>query len=227
VLVATPENVLPTVARSLAADRSFDWKNLFVYHTAGAVSSDVFAPLARRGAHVGSLHPIQTFSPNVPLTSQLRAMHGVTYGIEGDRTTLRVARQIVRLLGGRAIEVPKEEKILYHLACVFASNFPVLLLSGVVELSRRFHARYSLAPFTKLLMTSIENAVRVGPTQALTGPFTRGSAGTVRTHRTALQQRHPDLVAVYRALGRYAVRVLEAEKRITPRQAAQLRSALS
>ena len=38
-----------------------DWKGRIVLHSSGALSSELLAPLARRGASTASLHPMQSF----------------------------------------------------------------------------------------------------------------------------------------------------------------------
>src|SRR5258708_20143057 len=59
------------------------WHGRIVFHSSGALTSDVLAPLKRAGAHVASLHPMMTF---VPGTSP--GMKAVTFPIEVDRKPL-------------------------------------------------------------------------------------------------------------------------------------------
>src|SRR6476660_4563402 len=55
------DDALADTARSLA--RRPGWRGKTVFHSSGALSSDVLTPLRRAGAHVASLHPMMTFVP--------------------------------------------------------------------------------------------------------------------------------------------------------------------
>ena len=51
---------------------------------------------------------------------------GVSFAIEGDETAVRVARQIVRNLGGRPVDIQRRDKVAYH---AFATMICPLLVS--------------------------------------------------------------------------------------------------
>ena len=53
-----------------------------------------------------------------------------------------------------------------------------------------------------LCRASLENALRVGPEAALTGPVARGDVATVAAHLEALEGAPPAVEALYRAAGR-------------------------
>jgi predicted short-subunit dehydrogenase-like oxidoreductase (DUF2520 family) len=59
-------------------------------------------------------------------------------------------------------------------------------------------ARRALAPLAR---ASIENASRMGPAAALTGPIARGDSDTVREHLVALANAAPEAVGLYCAAG--------------------------
>jgi predicted short-subunit dehydrogenase-like oxidoreductase (DUF2520 family) len=61
-----------------------------------------------------------------------------------------------------------------------------------------------------LSRTTLENALRLGPVQALTGPVVRGDEQTVRLHKTALDAGPADLADLYRAASR---RLLDLARR--------------
>ncbi len=62
VLIATPDSQIAGVAEQLAEMGGEEWRGRVVLHTSGAMDSSALAPLQRRGAATGSLHPLQTFS---------------------------------------------------------------------------------------------------------------------------------------------------------------------
>jgi len=72
-----------------------------------------------------------------------------------------------------------------------------------------------------LLHAALDNALRSGDA-ALTGPVSRGDAGTVAGHLEVLGDRAPDAVPGYAAMARLTAGRALAAGRITPSQAAPL-----
>lgn len=225
-ILAVPDELLGKIAGDISRLTSLTFERLAVFHPSGPVTSDVLEPLASRGAKVFSLHPIQTFPGGVSLDDQVQHMQGIWYGFEGAEHHASLARRIVRDLGGQFVSIPKEEKILYHAACVFAANYPIVLLEAVEQLSRQVGLP-GLTPFSPLVETAIREAFAQGPAKALTGPVVRGSAGIVRRHLEALTAKDPALASVYRALGSFAVRSAGDAGRISPEKIRELAAILS
>lgn len=213
-LIATPESAVEQTARSIASVHGLPFERMYVAHTSGALSSDALAPLSERGSRAFSFHPIQSFPRNSGASMSLSSMKGVWYGFEGMRNTRSFARALASSLEGKFLEVPKEKKILYHIACVFASNYSVAVLGAVEQLARHLSGG-GLAPFRKLFESSGDNAFRLGASRALTGPIARSSASVLRGHMAELSAREPDLLAVYSALGLYAVEILDKKGLLT------------
>ena len=138
-------------------------------------------------------------------------MKGIAYGIEGPQRALATATSLAKQLGGDALVVPKEAKMLYHAACVLASNYAVTLVGAVEALTGQFTIR-STDPFRHLIETSISNALESGAAKALTGPIVRGDADIISRHLQTI--RDPDLRSVYKSLGLYALKLAVAEKKI-------------
>jgi predicted short-subunit dehydrogenase-like oxidoreductase (DUF2520 family) len=215
IVIAVPDRSIRSVAESLAQLPDLRAKGLFVFHTSGAMTSDELELLTLKGATVFSLHPVQTFPKQKSLRDQIRAMNGITYGIEGSNRSLRTAKLLVRQLGGIPLIVPKEAKILYHCACVIASNYAVTLVGAVDALAGQFTKQKS-NPFRALIETSIANAMESGAGKALTGPIVRGDAEIISRHLKSI--RDPDIRSVYRSLGMYALKLAAVEGRIAPEE---------
>lgn len=201
-LIATDDEAISTIARSIARSAPLNFSKLVAAHTSGLLTSDELVSLKQKGATVFSLHPIQTFPRQRTLHQQLRALRGISYGVEGSPAARRFARTMVARLGGRMLEVPKDEKISYHLACVFASNYTVALLGAVHDISRKFAA---FRHFEKLVRTSVENTFELTPQRALTGPIARGSVNALRRHVAGLRAKHRGLLELYKTVGLYAL----------------------
>jgi predicted short-subunit dehydrogenase-like oxidoreductase (DUF2520 family) len=197
VIIATPDGQIAPVARELA--RGGAWSRKIVAHTSGALSSAVLDPLARAGAGVASLHPlISVAEPRAGLED----LRGVPFAIEGDRRAVGTLSRLVVALGGRPFIIPRQAKTLYHLiACLLSNDLVAFLSSGLdaaagLGLDRREAARLYLP----LVRGTLQNVVRLGPAKALTGPVSRGDAGTLRLHGEALRTLPTDLRKLHRIL---------------------------
>jgi len=73
----------------------------------------------------------------------------------------------------------------------------------------------------------VANARSLGVARALTGPATRGDAGTIAAHLEALGAGAPDALPVYRALLDRSVEIAAARGALTPETARRLRDALA
>ena len=205
-LITTPENAVERVALSISGI-TLAFAKIFVAHTSGALSSDVLSSLADRGARTFSFHPIQTFPANGRSSFPLSSMKDVWYGFEGPTNTRPLARRLTKILGGRFLEVPKEKKVLYHLACVFASNYPVAILGAVERLAQQVSGG-DIVPFQKLFESSSQNAFRMSASKALTGPISRGSTSIIHRHMAELSSKEPELLRMYSSLGLFALEIL-------------------
>ena len=225
-LLASPEEIIPAIVDEIKRNASIDFAKLIVFHTSGSLTSDLLTPLRKKGAIVFSLHPIQTFPGASTLSAQLGRMKDVWYGFEGGRDALQFARRLVKSLGGRMVRIPKEEKILYHILCVFASNYSIALLGAVETLAGRVGNDLTLRQVIPLIRTSIENAFQMTPGKALTGPIARGSISTVRKHVQKLKKTDKRLAVLYRRLGIQALEMVKTRKSLSPKVIRQIQRIL-
>lgn len=226
VLICVPDRQIAQVARALAAS-DLCWKNRTVLHTSGAQDRSELSALARKGAHTGSIHPLQTLTGG---QSDVRNLRGAPVFLEGDARAVRVGREIARALGGRAAVIPAEGKTAYHLCACFLSNYLVCLVSLGLDLlpnrsGRRF-ARDWIGLFTPLLQATVANLEKGGPAGALTGPISRGDSLTLKKHLDHLDKAAPELRELHRLLALRAVSLAEKTRRLTPRTLSGLRRML-
>jgi predicted short-subunit dehydrogenase-like oxidoreductase (DUF2520 family) len=216
ILIAVPEEYILGIAEEILKHSHLDFSKLAVFHTSGSLTSDALLPLRKKGAVVFSLHPIQSFSKALTLDHHIVRMKNVVYGFEGYKTALPLARRLVEALCGKLVRIPKEEKILYHIACVFASNYSVAVLGTVEELTQRIHGDLKLSHFEPLVKTSIENAFSLTPVMALTGPIIRGSTSTLEGHVNELRKKDKTLASLYQQIGLQALKMAVRKKSIKP-----------
>ncbi|MDD5544527.1 MAG: DUF2520 domain-containing protein [Acidobacteriia bacterium] len=193
--ITTPDDAIASTALALA-QLPMKWAGRVVIHSSGALSSLVLKPLRQRGASVGSLHPIQTFtSPR----QAIKRSHGIFYTFEGDAAAQAVARRLVQSLDGRLTRIKSKFKPLYHCAGSFACGGLMAPLSIAYEIYekigiRRDAARSMLQP---LIESTLEMSRPSTLKKSLTGPISRGDELTIRQHLLALEQMTPQFVAYY------------------------------
>jgi predicted short-subunit dehydrogenase-like oxidoreductase (DUF2520 family) len=207
ILISTPDSAIPQIAEELARVCAEEWKGKTVLHTSGALASTVLEPLRAFGAGIGSMHPLQTFSGiGVP------PLEGRVFAIEGDKSALRLARQIVRTLGGHVLQLPVPGKAAYHAAASMAAGQVLAILEAATNLMmslgiKRRDALRALLPLTRQVLDNFE---RLGPRASWTGPVARGDYGVISAHEEALGKFPAEYRGAYAQLNRLAARVLSA-----------------
>ncbi len=189
-----------------------------VLHTSGALSVDALAPLADQGVSCAALHPLQTVpSPEEGVAS----LPGVTFALDGEGTAAAWAGQIVSLLDGKILRIPPEVRPAYHAAAVMAGNGAIALLDAAVILmgSAGVDEATALGALAPLVRKSVENSLTIGPAGALTGPASRGDAGTLLAHWRSVSETPIPVRELYRALSLQLVDL--AKRRGLPEETAR------
>lgn len=201
VFLCAGDSQLEALASGLAIH---DWQGKVALHTSGALSSDVLRSLRRRGASVGSMHPMMTFVRGATTT-----LRGVSFALEGDAKAVQRARAIVRDLGGSHFLLKKSAKPLYHAFGGFASPLLIATLAAGERVAQKAglspaQARAAMGPIVE---QTLKNYRKQGSAGAFSGPLVRGDVGTVRKHLKALRA-VPEVRAAYIALVRCALSAL-------------------
>src|SRR5580692_2567702 len=121
-----PDAEIARAAELLAG--KIEWKGRVALHSSGALASDELGAVRRQGAAVASVHPMMTFVRGTYLLTSQNTLAGVPFAVEGDAGAVRVARRVVKNLGGRAYSIRKEDKVAYHAWGTFASPLLTALL---------------------------------------------------------------------------------------------------
>jgi predicted short-subunit dehydrogenase-like oxidoreductase (DUF2520 family) len=208
ILISTPDDAVIKVAGELARIGAEELRGKVVLHTSGALNSTALRAVRECGAATGSMHPLQSFSGvAVP------PLEGKVFAIEGDPSAVRLARQIVRALGGLPVQIEGGSKALYHAAAALASGHVLAIEEASVRLlmltgMKRGEAVRALLQLTRQVL---ENFERLGPRAAWTGPLARGDFGVVAAHLAAMQQLPREFVSAYAALNELATLVLSSD----------------
>ena len=226
-IVATPDQEVASTARRLAVAAPMAFRHAAVFHTSGVLTTDVLRPLARRGSLVFALHPISTFPHRIATRADLGRLNGLAFGFQGPRRAVWLAREITAAFKGELLILPKEEKILYHTACVFASNFVVALLEVALTLLKRNGTVQQRRALLRLAKAALEAAEKSGPESALTGPVIRGDAATVAAHLAALRRRNRGEDRLYREISRVALHIAQTRPSLSSSQLRHLHRLLA
>jgi predicted short-subunit dehydrogenase-like oxidoreductase (DUF2520 family) len=186
VVLAVPDGAIAEVAAAVEPGPAV------VAHLAGSLGLDVLTPHVR----TASVHPLASLPTPEVGAERLRA--GAWFAVAGDA----MAAEVVAALGGRAVEVPDEQRAAYHAAAGIASNHLVALLGQVERVAAPVGV--PLEAYLDLARATLDNVAALGPAAALTGPAARGDTATLDRHRAALD---PSEVPAYDALVALAQRL--------------------
>jgi predicted short-subunit dehydrogenase-like oxidoreductase (DUF2520 family) len=216
-VIAVPDDALAGVAASLAEAGALR-SGQVVAHTSGAHGLDVLAPAAAVGARPLALHPAMTFTGT---PDDLARLAGISYGVTAPAQLRPFAARLVADLGGVPEWVAEADRPLYHAALAHGANHLVTLVNEAADRLRDAGVERPEKVLAPLLRAALENALRLGD-DALTGPVSRGDAGTVRRHLERLAATAPDSVPPYLALARRTADRAIAAGRLRPADAAAL-----
>ncbi|MEU4589328.1 Rossmann-like and DUF2520 domain-containing protein [Micromonospora aurantiaca (nom. illeg.)] len=220
-IVAVPDDALAGVVADLAASGALR-PGQVVAHTSGAHGLAALAPAVEAGAWPLALHPAMTFTGT---PDDLSRLPGISYGVTAPAELRPFAARLVADLGGVPEWVGETDRPLYHAALAHGANHLVTLVNEAADRLRDAGVERPEKVLAPLLRAALENALRLGD-DALTGPVSRGDAGTVRRHLDRLARTAPESVPAYLALARRTADRAVAVGRLRPADAAALRNVL-
>lgn len=217
VLLAVPDDALAGLVQGLVDVGAFQ-PGQVVAHTSGRHGLAVLAPA--RGVLPMALHPVLPFSGS---DVDLQRLTGASFGVTSPEPLRPIAEALVVEMGSEPVWILDELRPLWHAALAHGANHLVTLVTSAAELLRQAGAQDPSAILGPLLGAALDGALRAGDA-ALTGPVSRGDAGTVAAHLAALPAEvRPSYVALARLTADRAL----ASGRLAPQQAEPLLGVLS
>jgi predicted short-subunit dehydrogenase-like oxidoreductase (DUF2520 family) len=212
-LVAVPDRQIATSADEMASVFA-NQAPATVFHCSGALGASALAALHERGWQVASAHCILSFASPAAAVQQFA---GTPCGIEGDAAAITCLQPIYAAIGASCFVLAADNKLLYHAAAVFATNFLPVLQAVAEDLWQSSGVPPELLPHLRasLLRNAVDNVLALGATGALTGPAARGDSELVLRQGQAVAQWDPAVGAAYKALSELAMRLATDG---TPRQ---------
>lgn len=223
-LIGCGDQAMEEIAERIA-DEGALLPDAVVFHCSGFLSSEVLRAVKKKGAHIASVHPVRSFAN---LDMSVADFPGTFCGIEGEAYAQEVVRELFTKLGGRVFPLSTEGKVLCHAGHVFASNYLVSLLECANRLygAAGIPEELSWRLMEPLVRGTVENVMRLGPSNALTGPIARGESGVVELQARTVAQRDALLGEIYARLGLAAVDIARAQG-LSDERCELVRSALS
>ena len=209
ILLSVPDDVVENVAQKLAkisrAALAKKSRATIILHTSGALDHRVLAPLARRGASTGSMHPMQTFSGR-----SAPRLEGVIFSIEGAPAARSAAQKIARSLGGTPVIIHANDKPAYHASGTIVAGHALSLVESATQTLMKigFTRRRASQALLPLIRQMLDNYESLGPHAAWTGPLSRGDYATISKHAKALRRFPREYQNAYAALALLSARVL-------------------
>lgn len=226
IFITTPDDVIENICREIFSGANSDSNDKIVIHCSGSQSSGILKSAKRhQGVYIASFHPMQTFADKAETAGNFKGTYCV---YEGEPRALPAVKGIIRTLGGRPVKIKARDKTLYHIGCVFASNYLVAILKASGEFLKCCGLKNQdmLKSVQPLVNSSLRNIIALGPTAALTGPIARGDVRTIKNHVRSIRKNMPAYLPLYKELARQTVRIARDKKSITKSQGLGLQKEL-
>jgi predicted short-subunit dehydrogenase-like oxidoreductase (DUF2520 family) len=177
-----------------------------VFHCSGAISSEILAPLAAQNWMCASAHCVLSFSSAVTAVNQFR---GTNCALEGNAGALALLKHAFERIDAQCFGIDGAQKLIYHAAAVFATNFLPVLQAVAEDAWRSSGVPEPIIQGLRasLLQNAVANIVRSGPQQALTGPAARGDVAAIAKQSAAVSAWDAQAGAAYDALSALALRM--------------------
>ncbi len=228
-LFAVPDEQIEALSTRIAAAHD-SLRGKVALHFAGALGPDALAPLKRKGSSTAVLHPLQAFGDPADTDAILADCPA---RIEGEGAGLSVARQLLRRLGMKRLDLPARmtprQRRLYHAAASVAANDLLGLIkraAGLLE-SLGLEADDAEAALMPIAGTTLRQAAKRGIGPALTGPVSRGDAETVAGHLAAMDRGHRSAGEIHRLLSRELIEIAAEDGRLDRAARQRLRRVLN
>jgi predicted short-subunit dehydrogenase-like oxidoreductase (DUF2520 family) len=217
IFITTPDDAIASVCCQIVKKGGVN-RGDKVIHMSGACGLDLLEPARQAGALVASIHPLQSFAN---IEGAIQNIPSSTFGITANEDIREWSERLVRELGGIPVEVTEAIKPLYHAAACMASNYLTTLIHAVEDicLSMGMGRDDAVRAFWPLITGTLKNIENKGSVQALTGPISRGDAGTIEQHIRVFRETLPDYLPAYCAMGLLTVELARKRNSLSPERA--------
>lgn len=187
-IIAVKDDAIAEVANQLS---KLKLKGIVV-HTSGSVDMLV---LKNTSKQIGVLYPLQTFYPKANINWEQ-----TPFLIEGNvQVVQNKLKKMAQLISENVQVVNSQQRLIIHLAAVFACNFTNALYASSFELVKLISGKKSNALLFPIMQQSFDKLKTIHPIEAQTGPAKRHDALVVKKHQQLLKN-NKQLLSVYNTL---------------------------
>lgn len=200
ICIATPDDIILKVWEQI---KQFNLRKKIICHFSGSLSSDIFSGIEKKEAEKISIHPMYAFSDKFTSYKQLNTAR---LTIEGSKEAVKVIKELFGAeLKHQIFELKAQDKVKYHAAAAFASNYIVGIFDVALELLKNcgFTDKDAVSLLEPLITGNVKSVLQNGTKDALTGPVIRNDIGTIKKHIEALEDR--DMIDIYKSVGKRLV----------------------
>ena len=183
-IIAVSDSGIAEVARELKLE------NKLVVHTSGSVP---LSEISAFSSLSGVFYPLQTFSKHIPVN-----LAEVPFCLEASAPeALDRLKELAMLISPVVLHTSSEERLLMHLAAVFASNYTNLMYTLASEILATKGLSFDL--LKPLVAETARKVITGEPHRVQTGPARRGDRNVIGKHLELLASM-PEYAEIYRLL---------------------------
>lgn len=201
IFLCVPDDQLKIVTHQFV-EKFENLEGKYFVHCSGARGASEIKDLKTKNAFIASFHPIQTFVSE----TRPKIFKNTNISLQGDEPVVKKLVGIADSLQAAPFIVSEEDKLLLHIAAVFACNYMVTVSQAAVQTIRQTSdpKNITLDKILPLMIQTLNNIQEIGPEKSLSGPLKRGDTQTIEAHFNALKNQ-PDLISLYKALGKFTL----------------------
>ncbi|MCK8824895.1 Rossmann-like and DUF2520 domain-containing protein [Fuchsiella alkaliacetigena] len=218
ILITTPDQVIEGVAQKLFANQLVN-KGSCLIHFSGAQTADILTSAAEASLDYGrlSLHPLQSIAD---IEAGIKKLPESFFTIEGNDLGRKVGQNIIQSLGADYEVISAEAKPLYHAAACVTSNYLVAIMDLALKMNEKvgISREQALKALMPLAEGTLANIKKMGSTEALTGPISRGDIEIIESHLESFKELLPEERELYQVLGTYTTEIAQQKSSINQQE---------
>lgn len=178
VFITTPDSEIQNIWNNI---KKFHIKDKLICHCSGSISSEIFSNIEKYGAYGYSIHPMFAVSSKY---NSYKDFSQAFITIEGHEMYKEELKTLFKSCGNDVTIISKENKVLYHAACVTVSNLVLGLINTGVQYLEEcgFSEDMAIKALFPLIEFNLKNIKLDGITESLTGPVERADLITIKKH---------------------------------------------
>lgn len=186
IMICVEDRHISTVCNDLANSGILNASHCIV-HTSAVTGSDCFSLIHNHTTHTGIMHPLFSFAKHSVSISELE---GIWFGIDAHGLAHDRISSFIDRLGGHIFSISGIDRVRYHTAAVFASNFLTVFsaIAGKLMIDAGLDANHARPALQSLSTSALRNVRNMTFEEALSGPIVRGDIAAIHAHLTSLQE---------------------------------------